>query len=122
MAERYSLKVIWDDLALPKLACSFKLAIGPTKMLLAFCGVLVVCTLGYLMDRCSNTVVTTEEIFRHVEPAKFYMLSAVVEHICEATVGPEHLGVRTGKLRNKVEHEVAFRGAQARETHASECT
>ncbi len=58
MAERYSLRVIWDDLALPELACSFKLAIGPTKMLLAFCGVLAVCTLGYVMDRCSNSVTT----------------------------------------------------------------
>ena len=58
MAERYSLRVIWDDLALPDLACSFKLAIGPNKMLLAFCGVLAVCTLGYLMDRCTNSVMT----------------------------------------------------------------
>ena len=61
MAERYSLRVIWDDLALPELACSFKLAIGPTKMLLAFCGVLAVCTLGYLMDRCTNSVVALNQ-------------------------------------------------------------
>ena len=61
MAERYSLRVIWDDLALPDLACGFKLAIGPTKMLLAFCGVLAVCTLGYLMDRCSNSVVAVSQ-------------------------------------------------------------
>ena len=61
MAERYSLRVIWDDLALPDLACSFKLAIGPNKMLLAFCGVLAVCTLGYLMDRCSNSVVAVSQ-------------------------------------------------------------
>ena len=61
MAERYSLRVIWDDLALPDLARGFKLAIGPTKMLLAFCGVLAVCTLGYLMDRCSNSVVAVSQ-------------------------------------------------------------
>jgi hypothetical protein len=61
VAERYSLRVIWDDLALPELACSFKLAIGPTKMLLAFCGVLGVCTLGYLMDKCTNSVITKQE-------------------------------------------------------------
>ncbi|MHC5174188.1 MAG: hypothetical protein ACYSPJ_10740 [Planctomycetota bacterium] len=61
MAERYSLRVIWDDLALPDLARGFKLAIGPTKMLLAFCGVLAVCTLGYLMDRCSNSVVAISQ-------------------------------------------------------------
>jgi len=61
VVERYSLRVIWDDLALPELACSFKLAIGPTKMLLAFCGVFAVCTLGYLMDRCTNTVVAVSQ-------------------------------------------------------------
>jgi hypothetical protein len=61
VAERYSLRVIWDDLALPDLARGFKLAIGPTKMLLAFCGVLAVCTLGYLMDRCSNSVVAISQ-------------------------------------------------------------
>lgn len=61
MAERYSLRIIWGDLALPDLASGFKLAIGPTKMLLAFCGVLAVCTLGYLMDRCSNSVVALSQ-------------------------------------------------------------
>ncbi len=61
MAERYSLRVIWNDLALPDLACSFKLAIGPTKMLLAFCGVFAVCTLGYVMDRCSNSVIAVNQ-------------------------------------------------------------
>jgi hypothetical protein len=61
VAERYSLRVIWDDLALPDLACSFKLAIGPNKMLLAFCGVLAICTLGYLMDRCTNSVVAVSQ-------------------------------------------------------------
>jgi hypothetical protein len=56
VAERYSLGGVWNDLALPDLACSFKMAIGPNKMLLAFCGVLAVCSLGYLMDCCSNSV------------------------------------------------------------------
>ncbi|MHC4386309.1 MAG: hypothetical protein ACYSUG_04890, partial [Planctomycetota bacterium] len=58
MAERNSLRVIWSDLALPDLACSFKLAIGPTKMILAFLGVLTVCTLGFVMDACSKGVTT----------------------------------------------------------------
>jgi hypothetical protein len=48
--------VIWDDLALPDLMCSFKLAIGPTKMLLSFCAVLAVCALGYVMDRGTRSV------------------------------------------------------------------
>jgi len=61
VTERYSLRVIWDDLALPEMACSFKLAIAPTKMLLAFCGVFAVCTLGYVMDCCSNSVVVSQD-------------------------------------------------------------
>jgi len=57
VAERYSFRGIWDDLALPELACSFKLAVGPAKMVLAFCGVFAICILGFLMDRCSRRVV-----------------------------------------------------------------
>jgi hypothetical protein len=30
-------------------------------MLLAFCGVLAICTLGYLMDRCTNSVVAVSQ-------------------------------------------------------------
>ncbi|MCI0498071.1 MAG: hypothetical protein L0Y36_00115 [Planctomycetales bacterium] len=55
--QRYSLRSIWDDLALPDMACSFKLALGLTKIILAFSGVLGVCTLGVLMDICSKPVV-----------------------------------------------------------------
>jgi hypothetical protein len=55
--QRYSLRNIWDDLALPDLACSFKLAMGPTKIILAFGGVLAVCALGVVMDLCSKSVV-----------------------------------------------------------------
>jgi hypothetical protein len=58
LAEHYPLRAIWNDLALPDLACGFKLAIGPTKMILAFLGVLTVCTLGFVMDVCSKGVAT----------------------------------------------------------------
>lgn len=58
MAEHYPLRAIWNDLALPDLACGFKLAIGPTKMILAFLGVLAVCTLGFVMDTCGKRVAT----------------------------------------------------------------
>ncbi len=56
MSTRYSLRVIWEDLALPDLTLSFKLAIGPIKMILAFCAVVAVCTLGFVMDRCGGRV------------------------------------------------------------------
>lgn len=57
MATRYSLRIIWEDLALPDLAMSFKLAIGPIKMMLAFSAVVTICAVGFLMDRCSRSVV-----------------------------------------------------------------
>lgn len=56
MATRYSLRVIWEDLALPDMAMGFKLAIGPIKMLLAFGAVVAVCALGFVMDQCSRNV------------------------------------------------------------------
>ena len=58
MKERYSLRVIWGDLALPDLAYGFKLAIGPTKMILAILSVLTACTLGFVMDTCTRDVTT----------------------------------------------------------------
>lgn len=57
MAGRYSLKSIWDDLALPELVRSFTLAVGPIKLLLAFGAVCAICILGFLMDQCSRNVV-----------------------------------------------------------------
>lgn len=57
VVDRYSLRRIWEDLAMPDLVLSIKLAVGPTKILLAFLGVLIVCTLGYLMDIATKSVV-----------------------------------------------------------------
>ena len=67
-----------------------------------------------------HAVVAGEEIPRHVEPAQLEVLGAVVEHVGEASIGPEHLRVGAGKLRDEVEHDVAFRGTHPRETHAGE--
>lgn len=57
MPERHSLREIWEDLALPELATAIRLALGPAKLVFAFCGVLFVCSLGLVMDRCARTVV-----------------------------------------------------------------
>ena len=61
MAGRYSFRSIWEDLALGELALSFKLAVGPIKMLLAFIAVLTTCLLGFLMDQCSQSVVVCSQ-------------------------------------------------------------
>ena len=65
MAGRYSFRSIWEDLALGELALSFKLAVGPIKLVLAFCAVFAICILGFLMDQCSQSVV----ICSHDAPA-----------------------------------------------------
>jgi hypothetical protein len=48
---------MWDDLALTKLFQSFRMAIGPTKVAIAFLAVLVICFVGWIMDVCTRTVV-----------------------------------------------------------------
>ncbi len=67
-----------------------------------------------------HAVVAGEEIPRHVEAAQLDVLGAVVEHVGEASIGPEHLRVGAGNLRHEVEHDVAFGGAHPREAHAGE--
>jgi len=57
LTQRYSLKSIWEESALPDLAYSFKLALGPAKIIIAFSGVLAVCVLGAVMDMCSQNVI-----------------------------------------------------------------
>ena len=48
---------MWDDLALIKLFQSFRMAVGPTKVAIAFGGVMVICLVGWIMDLCARTVV-----------------------------------------------------------------
>lgn len=61
MAGRYSFRSIWEDLALGELALSFKLAVGPNKLLLAYSAVVVTCLLGFLMDQIGKRVVVCSE-------------------------------------------------------------
>ena len=62
LAGRYSLRTIWEDLALPELAYAFRLAVGPIKLAIAFLAVTVICICGYLMDCCTRSVVLCPEI------------------------------------------------------------
>lgn len=57
--QEQSLLQMWDELALPKLAFVFKLAIGPSKVLLAFLAVLLICAGGVLLDCCTHSVVVS---------------------------------------------------------------
>lgn len=73
---------------MPDLALSIKLAVGPTKLLLAFLGVLIVCTLGYLMDISTKSVVVgntqaQDEIYRLTELDVYIVEPAQTEEFIE---------------------------------------
>ena len=61
MAGRYSLRGIWEDVALPELAYGFTLAVGPVKLAILFLAVAAICLVGYLLDRVSRSVVVHPE-------------------------------------------------------------
>ncbi len=67
-----------------------------------------------------DAVVAAEEIARHVELTQRQVLGTVIEHVGETVVGPEYTGIGSRKLRDQVEHQVAFRAPNAREAHAGE--
>lgn len=56
MARDHSIRQLWEDLAFPELTRSLKLAIGPTKIVLAYLFVLLLCTTGYVLDLCTQSV------------------------------------------------------------------
>ncbi|MBP6124836.1 MAG: hypothetical protein KA469_02955 [Phycisphaerae bacterium] len=51
-----SIRQLWDDLALPELTQTLKLAIGPAKIILAFLLVLLVCGGGVILDFLTRSV------------------------------------------------------------------
>lgn len=59
MVREHSIRQLWDDLAFPELTRSLKLAIGPTKVLLAFLFVLLLCSAGFLLDLLTQSVTVT---------------------------------------------------------------
>src|SRR4029078_5315876 len=65
-------------------------------------------------------IVTAEEIPGHFELAQLEVLGAIVEHVRETSIRPEHPGIGGSNLRDKVEHEVTLRGSHPRESHSSE--
>jgi hypothetical protein len=56
MVREHSIRQVWDDLAFPELTRSLKLAIGPTKVTLAFLFVLLLCGGGFIMDLLTRSV------------------------------------------------------------------
>ncbi|MGB9398724.1 MAG: hypothetical protein WCB69_05955, partial [Pseudolabrys sp.] len=65
-----------------------------------------------------HAIIPAEEISGHVEASQREVLGTAIEHVREASIGEEHLGVGGSDFWNEVEHDVAFGGANAREVHA----
>jgi hypothetical protein len=62
MTEKQQFRQIWDEPAFTKLFQSFRLAVGPTKLTLALLAVVIIALAGWIMDRCSMTVVTNPNV------------------------------------------------------------
>jgi hypothetical protein len=56
VSQEHTLGQLWDDMALPRLAYAFKLAVGPAKVLIAFLAVALICIGGVAMDIGSHSV------------------------------------------------------------------
>lgn len=50
---------LFDDLLFPKIFCTFRIAIQPTKLVIAFMAVAVICLAGWVMDLSRTVVVGT---------------------------------------------------------------
>jgi len=50
---------VFDNLLFPKIFQTFRMAIQPSKLIIAFCAVAVICLAGWIMD-LTKTVVTTQ--------------------------------------------------------------
>ncbi len=83
MVREHSIRQMWDDLALPELTRTLRLAIGPTKILLSFVFVVLLCGGGLLMDLLTRSVVVlpvqagaavpADSIFRKADELAVYL-------------------------------------------------
>lgn len=83
MVREHSIRQMWDDLALPELTRTLRLAIGPTKVLLAFLFVLLLCGGGLMLDWVTQSVtvlptqtpagVPADSIFRKGDELAVYL-------------------------------------------------
>lgn len=63
MAKVNQLKEIWESFAFTRLVRTFRLAVGPSKMLIALLAVITVCSFGWTMD-----IITTGNIAQFTNP------------------------------------------------------
>ena len=63
MAEQTGLWQLWNNLIFTRLIRSFKMAIRPTKMVIAMLAVMLVCLTGWVMDVCTMTSPKKRPIF-----------------------------------------------------------
>ncbi len=63
---------LFDDLLFPKIFQSFRMAIQPTKLIIAFIALAIICLAGWIMD-FSKTVVATPGIQTRITELNIYM-------------------------------------------------
>jgi len=71
VSEKESSKVL-DDLLFPKIFKTFRMAIQPTKLIIAFLALAIICLAGWIMD-FSETVVATEGTQGKITELDIYM-------------------------------------------------
>ena len=101
MAGRYSLRGIWEDLALPELAYGFKLAIGPTKLAILLLAVAAIGLTGYLLDRCSRSVVVHPEPSRQAVGRIGTVALAQTTELEVYLIAPEQMSDFLGRYRGQ---------------------
>jgi hypothetical protein len=87
MTEQTGLWQLWDNLIFTRLIRSFKMAIRPTKMVIAMLAVTLICLTGWVMDVCTMTspkkrpifesTVSTIATFGHEASMQVYLASPV---------------------------------------------
>jgi hypothetical protein len=86
VSEKESSK-IFDDLLFPKIFKTFRMAIQPTKLIIAFLALAIICLAGWIMD-FSETVVATEGTQGKITELDIYMTNpAQVESYVESFKG-----------------------------------
>jgi len=93
VSEKESSKV-FDDLLFPKIFKTFRMAIQPTKLIIAFLALAIICLAGWIMD-FSETVVATEGAQGKITELDIYMTNpAQVDSYIEGFKGKSRgLGV-----------------------------
>jgi len=94
MANEKESAQLFDNLLFPKVFQTFRMAIQPSKLIIAFLAVAVICVAGWLMD-LNKTVVTTPRTQGQETELHIYVMTPdrLESYIGDAKENAEHTGV-----------------------------